>query len=67
MVKVSTGVNLVPKVIVLMMMAIRNPGNSGEKLLWSQLNPQSEHQMRSGDTSPVQLTESESQDSVRHV
>lgn len=39
-----------------------NPGDSGEGLFWSQLNPVSEHQMRSYYLSAIQLGESENQD-----
>lgn len=42
-----------------------NPGDSGEGLFWSQLNPVSEHQLRSYDLSAIQLGESENQDLMR--
>ena len=44
-----------------------NPGKDGERLTWSRLNPQSEHQLKSDYTSPVQLSECQNQVLLRRA
>ena len=44
-----------------------NPGNNGERLSRSQLNPQSQSQERSDDAAPFELSKSQNQDSLRRA
>jgi hypothetical protein len=63
--KVSTEVNLILEMVVMVAMTMTvtiNPGDIGEGLFWSQRKLLSKHEMMSYVLSAVYLNESENQD-----